>query len=78
MGKLHDREIMDYEEDFDDDDLEMDDLAKDVYSSGWEDAYESQEKVSARRKIERRREKQQLRWDLDDWNDTSYSDSDQW
>jgi hypothetical protein len=58
-------------DDYDDDsDLdEFADLAKDFYSTDWEDPSGTYHRVSARRRIERRNELKDLYSEFDDWDD---------
>jgi hypothetical protein len=58
-------------DDYDDDsDLdEFADLAKDFYSTDWEDPSGTDHRVSARRRIERRNELKDLFSEFDDWDD---------
>lgn len=62
----------DLEEEFDD----IGNLAEDFYSTEWKDPLNSDRKISARRRIERRAEFKALRSQFDDWDDEFKSDSD--
>jgi hypothetical protein len=64
--KLRILELEDLEESFDDD-FDLDELSKDIYSTDWGNDWESDEGFSARRKIERRRDRQKLYSELDDF-----------
>lgn len=55
-------------EDLDDTDLEMRDLARDFYSTDW-DEYHEDDNMTARRKIERRRDYQKVYSELDEWEE---------
>lgn len=61
--------ILDLEEQEDtfDEDFDLDDLSRDIYSTEWGNDWESDEGFSARRKIERRRDREKLYSELDDW-----------
>ena len=50
-----------------DDDLEVKELSKDIQHGGWDDYFETEERFSARRKIERRNDMKKLYSQLDDW-----------
>lgn len=63
----------DYEEDFDDEYGGIGDLAKDFYSTDWEDPSGSERRFSTRRKIERRNELKELHSLIDDWDDFDFS-----
>lgn len=63
----------DYEEDFDDEYDGIGDLAKDFYSTDWEDPSGSERRFSTRRKIERRNELKELYSLIDDWDDFDLS-----
>ena len=61
---------------YDDDDIDADDdmdefaeIARDIYSTDWEDPAPSGRRISARRKIERRNELKELYSQFDDWDD---------
>lgn len=59
----------DYDDLYDDDD-DLKGLVKDVRSTrDWDDYFASVEKMSARRKIERRRDMKKLYSQLDDWEE---------
>ena len=57
---------------FDDDNIDLTDLALDFYSTDWDDP-RSLDRISARRQIERRRDLKRLNFELDDWD--QYLDS---
>jgi hypothetical protein len=58
-----------YESDSDSDFDDIAELAKDFYSTDWEDPAGSDHRISARRKIERRNELRDLFSQFDDWDD---------
>lgn len=58
----------DYEEIFDEDE-DLSDIARDFNSSDWDDDYKADRRMSARRKIERRRDMQRLYSQLDDFEE---------
>ena len=49
------------------DDLDSDDLARDIFSTDWESSSKSTKPTDARRKIEQREETKRLYSQLDDW-----------
>jgi hypothetical protein len=55
-------------DDLDDSDLAMRDLAKDFYSTDWDEYYED-DNMTARRKIERRRDYEKVYSQLDEWEE---------
>ena len=58
----------DYE--FYDDDLDMDELARDIHSTDWGDYdYEKSSKADSRRRIERQRDMKKLYSELDEWEE---------
>ena len=61
---------------YDENDFDQSDLARDVYSTEWGDDFEDDEKFSARRKIERRMEEEQLRSELKEWEEFGLGDDD--
>jgi hypothetical protein len=68
------RQKMDFDpyDDFDDlydEDLDLKDIEKDIYSTDWEDDMSESGKVSARRQIDRRREMKRLYSELDEWEE---------
>jgi len=51
-----------------DDELEVKEISGDIQSTGWDDEYgETEERFSARRKIERRNDMKKLYSQLDEW-----------
>lgn len=56
----------DYNEDFEDD-MDIEDIARDFYSTDWEGAFKTDRRMNARRKIEQRREMKRLYSQLDDF-----------
>jgi hypothetical protein len=50
-----------------DDDLDVKELSREVRNAGWGDYFESEERFSARRKIERRNDMRKLYSQLDEW-----------
>ena len=53
-----------------DDELELKELARDIYSTNdWDDYFASVERMTARRKIERRRDLKKLYSELDEWEE---------
>ena len=66
-------------DEFDDlfsDDLDGKELSKDIQSAGWDDYLETEERFSARRKIERRNDMRKLYSQLDEWE--QYGDRVDW
>ena len=59
----------DYESGSDDDMDDMSELAKDFYSSEWQDPAGMGHRISARRRIERRNELKDLYSQFDDWDE---------
>ena len=57
---------------FDDDNIDLADIALDFYSTDW-DGTRSQDRISARRQIDRQRDLKRLNFELDDWD--QYLDS---
>lgn len=55
-------------EDLDDSELSMKDLARDFYSTDWDEYFEDSN-MTARRKIERRRDYQKVYSELDEWEE---------
>lgn len=65
-----DNDPYDEYDDLYDDDLDLKELARDVHSTtDWDDYFASVERMSARRKIERRRDMKKLYSELDDWEE---------
>lgn len=58
-----------------DDDLDLDDLSRDIYSTEWGNEEFDPERVSARRKIERRQEMKRLYSQLQDWEEFGLEDN---
>jgi hypothetical protein len=58
-----------------DEDFDAKDLSRDIYSTDWGD-YDSSERVSARRRIERRNDMRNLSSELDEWEE--YADRTDW
>lgn len=57
-------------DEFDDlysDDLDVKELARDAQQGGWDEYFETEERFSARRKIERRNDMKKLYSQLDEW-----------
>jgi hypothetical protein len=57
-------------DEFDDlysDDLDFKELSRDPQNAGWDDYLETEERFSARRKIERRNDMKKLYSQLDEW-----------
>lgn len=63
----------DYDEDYDDEFDDIGDLARDFYSTDWEDPSGSERRFSTRRKIERRNELKELHSLIEDWDDYDFS-----
>jgi hypothetical protein len=66
-------------DEFDDlfsDDLDVKELSKDIQSAGWDDYLDTEERFSARRKIERRNDMRKLYSQLDEWE--QYGDRVDW
>jgi len=57
-----------FDEDFDED-FDVRDLSKNIHSSDWGDYYDTEERFSARRKIERRNDVKKLYSQLDEWEE---------
>jgi len=66
----------DYRDEMDDEFNEFSDLAKDFYSTDWEDPSGTEKRFSTRRKIERRNDMKELYSQFDDWDD--YDISSEW
>ena len=85
MGSKRHPKFKDYDPDpYSDNDYDYDleeefdgigNLAEDFCSTEWEDPLNSDRKISARRKIERRAEFKALRSQFDDWGDEFKPDS---
>ena len=65
----------DYDEDFDGE-TDIDELAKDFYSTDWEGAFKTDRRMNARRRIEHRRDMQRLYSELDDFEE--YGENSNW
>lgn len=63
----------DYEDEFDDEYDDLTELARDFYSTDWEDPSGSEHRFSTRRKIERRNDLKELYSQFDDWEDFDIS-----
>jgi hypothetical protein len=66
-------------DEFDDlysDDLDVKELSGDPHGAGWDDYLETEERFSARRKIERRNDMRKLYSQLDEWE--QYGDRVDW
>jgi hypothetical protein len=66
-------------DEFDDlfsDDLDVKELSRDPHGAGWDDYLETEERFSARRKIERRNDMRKLYSQLDEWE--QYGDRVDW
>jgi hypothetical protein len=50
-----------------DDDLDVKELSREIQHAGWDDYFETEERFSARRKIERRNDMKRLYSQLDEW-----------
>jgi hypothetical protein len=50
-----------------DDDMDIRDLPREIQGGGWDDYMETEERFSARRKIERRNDIKKLYSQLDEW-----------
>ena len=50
-----------------DDDFDVNELARERHNTGWDDYFETEERFSARRKIERRNDMKKLYSQLDEW-----------
>jgi hypothetical protein len=67
--------VFDFDDDFDelyDDDFDLDQLSRDIYSTDWGDhdyPYEKGNGNDARRRIERRRDMRKLYSELDEWEE---------
>lgn len=76
MGKhtrKHKRKVdFDPYDDFDDlydDDFDSIELSRDIFSTDWGDRYQDEDRINARRKIERRRDMKRLYSQLDEWEE---------
>jgi len=75
MARKKQEQYQDFDtDDFDDyaldsDDMDIRNLSKDFYSTEWEDPFQTQERFSTRRKIERRKEIKDLYSQFDEWDD---------
>jgi hypothetical protein len=56
-------------EDFYDEEMDISDIAKDFYSTDWESDFKSNRSMTARRKIERRRDMKRLWSELQDFEE---------
>lgn len=61
-----------YEDEFDGGVDDLEELAKDFYSTDWEDPSGPERRFSTRRKIERRNELRELYSQFDDWDDLDF------
>ena len=52
-----------------DNDFDLDELSRDIYSTEWGNDQSNEGRLSARRKIERRKEQRQLYSELSDWEE---------
>jgi hypothetical protein len=50
-----------------DEELDVKELSRDTSTGGWDDNYDTEERFSARRKIERRNDMKKLYSQLDEW-----------
>ena len=50
-----------------DEELDVKELSRDTSNGGWDDNYDTEERFSARRKIERRNDMKKLYSQLDEW-----------
>jgi len=60
------------DDDFDDlfdDDFDANDLSRDIYSTEWGEENETDDRISTRRKIERRNDMKKLYSQLDEWEE---------
>lgn len=75
-GKNHRELEVESLDDFDefDEDIDMKELARDSYSTEWDDYDEKADRSDARRKIERRREMKRLYSELNEWEEFGLSD----
>ncbi len=73
--KLRVVDIDEFDEEFDEE-FDLDDLSRDIYSTEWGDDVDSDQSFSARRKIERRKERQKLYSELNDWEE--FGERDNW
>jgi hypothetical protein len=66
-------------DEFDDlygDDFEVNELSREIQNGGWDDYFETEERFSARRKIERRNDIKKLYSQLDEWE--QFGDRAEW
>lgn len=54
-------------DDFEDEELDVKELSRDSHNKDWGDYYDTEERFSARRKIERRNDIRKLYSQLDEW-----------
>ena len=57
-----------HDDDFDGE-FDLDELSRDIYSTDWGGEYETEERFSVRRKIERRADMKKLYSELDEWEE---------
>ena len=74
--KKYETDFYDDLDDFYDDDVGMHDLTRRVKSTQWEDFFDSDVQMTARRHIERKRDFMKLRSELDEWE--QFGDSAGW
>ena len=65
--KKQEFDLFDDLDDFYDDDLEFQDLNRRISGRQWEDIFDADVQMTARRQIERKRDFMKLRSDLDEW-----------
>jgi len=49
------------------DDFDVNEVSREIHNTGWDDDFETEERFSARRKIERRNDMKKLYSQLDEW-----------
>ena len=65
--KKYELDVFDDLDDFYDEDADIKDLTRRANSTEWEDFFDADVQMTARRHIERRRDFQKLRSELDEW-----------
>lgn len=63
-------------DDLDDDNIDIEDIARDFFSADRRYDFDADNRITARRQIERRRDMQRLYSELDDWEE--FGDNSDW
>ena len=74
--KKYSYDLYDDLDDFYDDDADLRELARGANGTNWEDFFDTDAQMTARRNIERRRDYMKLRSELDEWE--QFGDSTGW